>query len=182
MRPNLPQILPSGPPEASPQLNASKVGSPQPLLPDLTFLSSITLRFATPLNLRETPNGVRLQFETTGSVDGPRLKGRLESSTAYLLIDPDGVGLLSIRAPLMLADGARAEVEATGRSDFGSDGYRRAAIGDLPTSPLGWCPRILTGHPRYAWLNRAQCLGVGEIRPKEMRIDWDLFVVSSPSR
>jgi hypothetical protein len=182
MLPNLPQLFPSVPPKASPQLNASKVGSPQPLLPDLTFLASITLRFDRLLNLGETPNGVRLQLETTGSVDGPRLKGRLESSTVYLLIDPDGVGLLSLRAPLKLADGARAEVEATGRSDFGRDGYRRAATADLPTSPLGLCPRILTGHPRYDWLNHAQCLGVGEIRPKDARIDWDLFVVSSPSR
>ena len=133
------------------------------------------------MNVGETPNGIRFQIEVNGSVVGPRLKGRLASSTAYLLVDPDGVGLLNVRAPLMLADGARAELEATGRSDFGSDGYRRAAVADLPSSPLGWCPRILTGHPRYAWLNRAQCLGVGELRPKELRIDWDLFFVTSRS-
>jgi hypothetical protein len=172
-------MLPS--PPVSPQLNASKMGSPRPLLPDLTFLASVALRFETLLNVGETPNGVHLQFEVSGSVAGPKLKGRLASSTAYLLVDPDGVGLLNVRAPLVLTDGARAEFEATGRSDFGSEGYRCATVGDLPSSPLGWCPRILTGHPRYAWLNRAQCLGVGELRPKELRIDWDLFFVTSRS-
>jgi hypothetical protein len=181
MLPSPPNVLPSVSPEASQQLNASKMRSPQPLLPDLTFLASVALRFKTPLSLGETPDGVRLQFEIDGSVNGPRLKGRLAPSTAYLLIDPDGVGLLNVRAPLMLADGARAEIEATGRSDFGSDGYRRATTADLPSSSLGWCPRILTGHPRYAWLNRAQCLGVGELRPKELRIDSDLFFVTSRS-
>lgn len=182
MLPSPPKAFPSFLSEGLPQLSASKLGSPQPILPDLTFLGSVALSFEAPLNVGETPNGVRLEFEIGGAVDGPTLKGRLESSTAYLLIDPDGVGLLNLRAPLMLADGARAEVEATGRADFGIDGYRRATTADLPNAALGWCPRILTGHPRYDWLNRAQCLGVGEIRPKDMRIDWDLFVLSPSSR
>ena len=182
MLPSPPKIFPSALTEASPQLNAPKMGSAQPVLPGLTFLASVALRFQTPLNLGKTPNGVRLELEIAGSVDGPRLKGRLASSTAYLLVDRDGVGLLSVRAPFMLAEGARAEIEGSGRSDFGSDGFDRAATADLPNSSLGWCPRVFSGHPRYDWLNRAQCLGVGAIRPKDLRIDWDLFVVSPPSR
>jgi hypothetical protein len=182
MLPSPPKIFPSAPTDASPQLNAPKMGSAQPVLPGLTFLASVALRFETPLNLGGTPNGVRIEFEIAGSIDGPRLKGRLPSSTAYLLVDPDGVGLLNVRAPFLLADGARAEIEGSGRSDFGSAGYERAAAADLPNSSLGWCPRIFSGHPRYDWLNHAQCLGVGAIRPKELRIDWDLFVVSPPSR
>jgi hypothetical protein len=174
-------LLPSVPSQTSKDLSASKLGSTQPVLPDLTFLASVALRFKSFLILGETPNGIRLQLEIDGSVDGPRFKGRLEQSTAHLLVDADGVGLLNVRAPLIFADGARAEIEGSGRSDFGSDGYRRALASDLPNSSLGWCPRLLTGHPSYAWLNRAQCLGVGGIRPKEMRIDWDLFFVTSRS-
>jgi hemoglobin len=97
-----------------------------------------------------------------------------------LLVDPDGIGTINVRAPLLLNDGAIAELEATGRYDFGKDGYQRAIAKDLPNSALGWCPRLLTGHPRYLWLNRTLCLGVGELRPREARVDYDLFAIGAP--
>jgi hypothetical protein len=31
------------------------------------------------------------------------------------------------------------------------------------------------------WLNRVICLGVGELRPKEARVDYDMFALTSPS-
>jgi hypothetical protein len=149
--------------------------------PQVTFVASVALRFDTPRSIGETPDGVRLDFQVHGTVKGPALKGKFPSCAAYLLIDPDGVGTINVRAPLLLDDGARAELEATGRYDFGQDGYRRAIANDLPNSALGWCPRFLTGHPRYAWLNRALFLGVGELRPRETRVDYDLFQLTSLS-
>lgn len=150
-------------------------------IPELRFLAAVALRFDTPLSVGEAPDGVRLDFRVQGTVAGPALKGSFPSCAAYLLIDVDGVGTINVRAPLTLDDGALLELEATGRYDFGPDGYRRAAAGDLSDSALGWCPRFFTGHPRYAWLNRALCLGVGELRPRETRVDYDLFLVTSPS-
>jgi hypothetical protein len=147
--------------------------------PELKFVAAVSLRFDTPLSVGETPDGVRLDFRVHGTVDGPALKGQFPPCAAYLLIDVDGVGTIHVRAPLLLNDGALAELEATGRYDFGSDGYRRAVAGDLPDSALGWCPRFLTGHPRYLWLNRTLCLGVGELRPRETRVDYDLFVITT---
>ena len=119
-----------------------------------------------------------------GTVDGPVLKGQFPTCAAYLLIDRDGIGTIDVRAVLVLGDGAEAELEATGRYDFGPDGYRRALANDLPDSALGWCPRLLTGHPRYLWLNRTLCLGVGELRPREGRVDYDLFALgpAAPSQ
>jgi hypothetical protein len=149
--------------------------------PELKFVAAVSLRFDTPLSVGETPDGARLDFNVHGAVEGPELNGKFQPCAAYLLIDPDGVGTIQVRAPLLLNDGALAELEATGRYDFGQDGYQRAIAGDLPNSALGWCPRFLTGHPRYLWLNRAQFLGVGELRPRETRVDYDLFLVTSPA-
>lgn len=162
-----------------PNANPAQGTNSRPV-PILTFLAAVALRFDTPLSIGETPDGVRLDFQVHGTVNGPALKGRFPPCAAYLLIDVDGVGTINVRAPLLLDDGASAELEATGRYDFGDDGYRRAVAGDLPNSALGWCPRFLTGHPKYSWLNRAICLGVGELRPKETSVDYDLFMVTAP--
>jgi hemoglobin len=83
-----------------------------------------------------------------------------------------------VRAPLRLKDGAVLEIEATVRYDFGSDGYSKAAAGDLPDSEVAGCLRFLTGDSRYQWVNRAVCLGVGALRSREKRIDYDLYVIA----
>src|SRR6187399_3016338 len=146
---------------------------------ELKFLAAVSLHFETPQAVGETPDGVRFDFMLQGTVDGPELRGKFPRCAAYLLIDPDGIGTIMVRAPLLLNDGAVAELEAVGRYDFGKDGYQRAIAMDLPNSALGWCPRLVTGDPRYLWLNRVLCLGVGELRPREARVDYDLFEISS---
>jgi hemoglobin len=143
----------------------------------LRFAASVALRFDTPLAIGETADGVRFDFRVDGTVTGPELNGRFPPCAAYLLIDPDGIGTINVRAPLLLNDGAGAELEAMGRYDFGEDGYQRAAALDLPNSALGWCPRFLTGDARYLWLNRTLFVGVGELRPREARVDYDLFAL-----
>jgi hypothetical protein len=146
--------------------------------PGLEHVASVALRLDQVLVSGTTPDGVRMQFMVYGSVNGAKLKGEFPKSTAaYLRIDRDGVGTIHVRAPLKIHDGAMAELEATGRYDFGEDGYAKAMAGELPDSDLGWCPRLLTGDPRYAWLNRAQFLGVGKLRPKQGRVDYDLFAL-----
>jgi hypothetical protein len=183
MLPSTPWIaLPSPLTETPSKLGPSPAHPPARALPDLKFLATVAFRVEAPLSVGETPDGVRLTFQFHGTVEGPALKGHFAPSVAYLLIDSDGVGLINARAPLRLDDGALAEIEVTGRCDFGDDGYRRAVIGDFPNVRLGWCPRFLSGHPRYLWLNRVQCLGVGDLCLKEMSIDWSLFrVTASPS-
>jgi hemoglobin len=152
---------------------------PEPCAPELSFVASVSLRFEKPISVGETPDGVRFQFMLQGTVHGPALHGRFPLCTAHLLIDRAGIGTINVRAPLLLADGATAELEAIGRYDFGEDGYRRAVAKDLPNSALGWCPRLVTEDPRYAWLNRVLHVGVGELRPGETRVDYDLFSVRS---
>lgn len=146
--------------------------------PELTHIAHVALRLDQVLVSGNTPDGVRMQFTVYGRVVGERLKGEFPKTTAaYLRIDRDGVGTIHVRAPLKLHDGAMAELDATGRYDFGEDGFSRAVAGDLPDSDLGWCPRLYTGDPRYTWLNRTQFLGVGRLRPKLGRVDYDLFAL-----
>ena len=150
------------------------------LIPELTFVASVNLRLEAAVSAGETPDGVRMQFTVRGTVDGPRLKGEFRQGTlAFLRIDRDGVGTIHVRAPLFLSDGARAELDATGRYDFGEDGYSKAKLGPehLPDSDLGWCPRLLTQDARYLWLNRTQFLGVGKLVPRETRVDYDLYAM-----
>ena len=153
----------------------------EPLGLEPKFVAAVALRFDTPLSVGETPDGVRLDLRVRGRIVGPALKGEFLPCAAYVLVDPGGVGTIQVRAPLRLDDGALAELEALGRADFGPDGYKRAIAGDLPNAPLGSCPRFLTGHPRYLWLNRSLFLGGGELRPRDTRIDYDLFLLSSPA-
>jgi hemoglobin len=150
------------------------------LTPELSFLAAVSLHFEAPRSIGQTPDGVRFHFMLQGTLDGPQLKGKFPLCAAYLLVDVDGIGTINVRAPLLIDDGATAELEATGRYDFGADGYQRAAAGDLPNSALGWCPRFTSEHPRYVWLNRVLHLGVGELRPRETRVDYDLFLLTVP--
>lgn len=153
--------------------------APQREAPRLEYLAAVALRFRDPVMVGTVPDGVRFDFQVHGTVSGPRLNGTFDPCAAYLRIDREGVGVIHVRAPLRLSDGAYAELEATGRYDFGEDGYQRAQRGDLPDSGLGWCPRFLTGDRRYDWLNRAQCLGVGLLRPKQQTVQYDLYRIQA---
>lgn len=153
------------------------------LAPQLTYFANVALRLdpKTSLSAGRTLDGVHMQFDVSGKVDGPKLKGKFNPGTlAYLRIDPAGIGTINVRAPLLFEDGGIVELEATGRYDFGEDGFDKAVKGPqhLPDSDLGWCPRLLADEQGpYAWLNRLQFLGVGKLVPSELRVDYDLYAV-----
>ena len=146
-------------------------------IPGLKFAATVKLGLDGSQSVGETPDGVRLELLVHGAVDGPMLRGKFPPLAAYMLVDVEGIGTLYVRAPVTLDDGAVLEIEATVRYDFGRDGYRLAAAGDLPDSIVAGGLRFLTAHPQYQWLNRALCLGVGELRSREKSIVYDLFVI-----
>ena len=51
---------------------------------------------------------------------------------------------------------------------------RRAVAGHRATRTA---PRIETAHPEYLWLNRLQCVGIGEVRMKELIYSYDLYAM-----
>jgi hypothetical protein len=149
-------------------------------VPELTFLAALTIRVDTQF-IGETPEGVRIDFYATdGTVIGPDFRGKvMPGSNDHMIVRTDGVGIIRVRAALASDDGAMFEVDEIGSIDFGPDGYRRACANDLPSSsPLIVAPRLLTGHPKYRWLNRSQCLGVGRTRLDERTVEYDLFSVA----
>jgi hypothetical protein len=160
--------------------SAAEHANAQRMAPRLEFLAAVTVRVDRPLCIGETPEGVRFDFfAIDGTVSGPKMSGRvLPRSSDHLFVRPDGVAVLRVRAMIETNDGATLEVEYTGSLDFGPDGYEKALANDLPPrATYVVAPRYLTAHPRYRWLNRVQCLGVGRIRLDESIVEYDAFAV-----
>ena len=62
--------------------------------------------------------------------------------------------------------------------DLGADGYERFLMGELPpTVALRGSARFLSAHPEYVWLNRLQCLAIGEFDSEHTRAGWDVYAV-----
>jgi hypothetical protein len=130
----------------------------------LEFVGDVKVYYGTPLYVGDTPTGMRINFlARSGTVTGNGFQGKvLDSSVDSMIVRPDGMGCVRIRAVLGLDDGAVLDVESGGYVDFGLDGYRRAKNHDLPPhAPITLNPLITTKHPKYEWLSRVQCIGTG---------------------
>jgi len=134
---------------------------------EFLFSSQSRLRFP-PENLGETPEGIRLNFyREGGEIVGPRLRGHFQPVGGdWLLVRPDGVGMVDVRGTIESDDGALIYQTYTGVIDFGPNGLEQLRAGELPAVNLSRIvPRFLTSHPDYLWLNRVQAIGIGESRP-----------------
>lgn len=167
-------------PDPPARQHAPPLSARQLFTPAYEFLFGVSVKIDTPVFVGESPEGVRIDiFALEGTVDGPRLKGRvLPRSSDHIFVRPDGVAMIRIRAVIVADDGAMLEVEDTGTAELGPDGYNKALAKNLPSQiDLVVCPRYLTGHSKYLWLNRLQCLGVGKTRLDESRFHYDVFRV-----
>lgn len=125
-----------------------------------------------------TPDGLRLNiYITGGEVSGPHLNGRiLPVGADWLTMRSDGVGVLDIRTTLETDNGALVYVAYQGMADAGENGYQKFIEGDLPPRvPIRGAPRFQTSHPDYLWLNRIQCLNVGEADLEQWTVGYDLY-------
>ena len=125
-----------------------------------------------------TPEGLRLNvYITGGEVRGPRLNGRLRPVGGdWLTIRSDGVGVLDIRATIETENGALIYAAYQGLADAGEDGYQKFLEGTPPPRvPIRGAPRFTTSHPDYLWLNRIQCLNVGEVDLENWVVSYDLY-------
>jgi hypothetical protein len=135
---------------------------------------------APPEVIGPTAAGLRVNFYVTGGeVTGPRMTGTLRPVGGdWLTLRPDGVGILDVRATIETTDGALIDVAYTGVGDLGEDGYDRFLRGDLPGNlPLRVAPRFLTAHPDYAWINRLQCINVGEVNFATFEVSYDVYAL-----
>jgi hypothetical protein len=148
-------------------------------LPNLSFVTAITLTMDTPQFIGETPEGIRVNFYVKeGTAAGPVNGTVYPGSADHMVIRRDGIGVINVRAVIVTSDGAKLEVQEVGNIDFGEDGYQRALASALPSeASYIVCPRIATAHPKYRWLNRVQCLGQGHTRLADLLVAHDIFAV-----
>jgi len=132
---------------------------------DLEFLAHVSVCFDGVEYVTDTASGMRVNFFVReGTIEGPEVTGKVVANSAdHMIIRPDGIGLIRIRAVFETNDGARLDMESGGQVEFGDEGYKRAQAHALPDSaPLVVTPLISTRHPRYRRLSRGQCIGVGQ--------------------
>ena len=128
---------------------------------------SYTVTLDPPEVIGPVPEGIRVNvYVTGGEVTGPKVHGKIKPVGGdWLTVRTDGVAVLDVRATFETRDeGALIYVSYMGVGDLGEDGYEAFLRGEtLDIVPLRVVPRLLTAHPDYLWLNRLQCIGVGQV-------------------
>lgn len=146
-------------------LEAASASQPQPILHpyklDYVARADLTL-VKNPEVVGETPEGIRLNFRVSGGTYQGKICGQASSGGDWLTIRPDGLGILDAKVTIRTDDGATILLIGSGTIDLGRDGYRNAAAGRYPDrAPVVEVMRFLASDPRYAWLLRLQCVGIG---------------------
>jgi Protein of unknown function (DUF3237) len=151
---------------------------------DFTFnvehLFSFTVQLTPPEVIGPLAEGLRSNYHFVGGeIHGPQLHGKIRPGGGdWATLRTDGVGVLDIRGTIETDDGALIYSAYTGLIETGEDGYERFLRQDLPpVLPLRTAPRYSTVHPNYLWLNRLQCIGIGEIDFQQMEVRFDIYAL-----
>ena len=132
------------------------------------FLFSFEAQLGSRAAVENGPQGTRVIREVTGGhFEGPRLKGSVEAPAGdWVTVRADGSSKLDVRLTLRTDDGAVILMTYSGiglRSETG-DVLLRAA------------PLFETGDPHYAWLNRVQAVGIGQLRSASL-ITYEVYAL-----
>jgi hypothetical protein len=133
----------------------------------------------------ELPDGLRINFEVTdGRFVGPRVEGIVvPGGVNWMRVREDGVAMINVTQCLQTRTGARIDSLYGGIFDLGPAGYARAVRGEFdPLPPFVVAPTYVTADEELAWLNRIQCIGLGRIDTKAMRIEFDVYGVTVGGR
>ena len=171
---------------AAPPVETLNLGpNPTPSLPesrwpwDTRFLGSCTIQLRKEV-VGALPDGLRInwRFEEARFV-GPVLEGAfLPGAADWMRIRPDGVGLVQVLGCIETRTGARVYTSYGGMVDLGRDGYARALRGESdPLPSFVGAPTFTTADKALEWLNRAQCLVVGRVDMKALRVEYDAYAI-----
>jgi hypothetical protein len=130
--------------------------------------------------LGETPAGFVINWApVSGTLDGPAFHANvIPGGEHQTIVRTDGIGALSVSVTVRTHDHALIALRYSGTLDFGEDWDARLPFGKWPAVvPVRSQIRLLISDPRYRWLNRLPCLGIGEVRPPEYLYTYDMYAV-----
>lgn len=160
---------------------ASQLDMPEGSLPfNLEYLSHFTIYLggSPPEIIGETPDGIKVNwYISSGEFSGPKLNGKIRHEGGdWMTIRRDGVGIMDVRATLETNDGALIFIHYQGYFELGENGYENFLKNKWPsTPPTRTTPWMSTAHPKYLWVNRLQCIGIGRVIMKEPIYEYDLY-------
>jgi hypothetical protein len=138
---------------------------------DLVPLCTLRLQLKPPIQVNAGAAGTRLIVElVSAQVKGDPLRGEMLGAAAadWMIVGPEGTGMVDVRATLQTDDGAIIFVQYNGRMDT-SQGLR------FPMTAYV-APVFETGDERYAWLNRIQAVGKG-ILYEDLSLNYEWYEV-----
>ena len=146
----------------------------------LEYFCHFTVRLgeSPPEIIGETPEGIKVNWYISGGeFAGPMLTGKIRDEGGdWMTIRRDGIGIIGVRATLETHDGALISVDYSGVFELGENGYENFLKKKWPpTPPTRTCPRLLTSHPKYLWVNRLQCIGIGRVIMSEFLAEYDMY-------
>jgi len=148
------------------------------------FLGSVRIS-CRKVGIGAVPDGLRIEwYVEEGSFAGPGLDGVVVPGAAdWMRIRNDGVAIVDVQACLETRRGARIYAAWGGIIDLGPDGYARALRDEfMPLPPLVNTPTLVTADKQLAWLNRAQCIGVGRVDTTALLVEFDLYALQVGKR
>jgi hypothetical protein len=94
------------------------------------------------------------------------------------IIRTDGIGILNVSVTVETHDHVAIALRYTATVDFGEDWAVWLPLRKWPASvPVRSQIFLLTADPKYRWLNRLHCLGVGEARLSEYFYTYDMYAI-----
>ena len=166
---------------AAPTSKAHEASQPESRLPfSVEYLCHFTIYLggSPPEIIGETPDGIKVNwYISSGEFTGPKLKGKINHEGGdWMTIRQDGVGIMDVRATLETGDGALIYIHYPGYFELGENGYENFLKKKWPpTPPTRTTPRMITAHPKYLWVNRLQCIGIGRVVMKEPLYEYDMY-------
>jgi hypothetical protein len=170
------------PPGAAPDLSTIDFPPvPEKLPLKMEFLFNYTIHLSKdgpPMQVGEVPAGYLSIISEHGTkITGPKINGCVAAyGQDYMTVRQDGVAHHEVRHIILTNDGAKIAFHYDGRSDWGPNGYQEAVSGKIPEGLRIRCaPHILSSHPNYLWVNRLQCIEVGEVYPSKGYATFDVY-------
>jgi len=139
--------------------------------PTLEHLCDLAVTIAAPVEVGQTPAGLRRMIPITGgTVTGPRVNGKVLAGGAdfQLILGGGTQAHLDARYVIELDDGSRVFVQNTALRVASLENSQRIMNGQ-PVNPdevyFRCQPKLEATSPQWAWLSESQFIGVGRRAP-----------------